>query len=125
MGADTFLCRLDAIGPTRSKGIDRMRDGAPWRLFVVRTEAGAVAYENTCPHQGAPLDWAPDTFLDITRRFIQCSLHGARFRIEDGLCFRGPCLGQRLRPVAVRLSDGEVHLAEAPPLPCRPSLIDR
>ena len=108
----TLLCRLEEIGSTRAKGIDRVRDGQPWRLFVVRHGGGALAYENTCPHQGAPLDWAPDTFLDITRSFIQCSLHGARFRIEDGLCFRGPCLAQRLSRVAIRVTGGEVHLAD-------------
>jgi len=42
---------------------------------------------------------------------FQCSTHGARFRIADGYCVAGPCRGERLSAVAVRVEDGVVRLA--------------
>jgi nitrite reductase/ring-hydroxylating ferredoxin subunit len=43
---------------------------------------------------------------------IVCSAHGARFRIEDGLCTSGPCHGESLEAVPVRLDEeGRVVVA--------------
>jgi nitrite reductase/ring-hydroxylating ferredoxin subunit len=52
----------------------------------------------------------PDRFLDRRREMIVCSAHGARFRIEDGVCVSGPCLGDVLEAVAVTVVDGEIHV---------------
>jgi nitrite reductase/ring-hydroxylating ferredoxin subunit len=54
----------------------------------------------------------PDQFLDIDGGFIQCSVHGALFQIENGFCVRGPCAGQSLQPVALEISDGQVYLGD-------------
>ena len=45
--------------------------------------------------------------------FIQCAIHGALFRVRDGLCLRGPCVNQSLQalPVAVREGRVQVELA--------------
>jgi nitrite reductase/ring-hydroxylating ferredoxin subunit len=69
-----------------------------------------VAYENSCPHLGSPLDWVPDRFLDLERRHILCATHGALFRIADGFCVGGPCAGKSLKPVASRVEAGGIYL---------------
>jgi nitrite reductase/ring-hydroxylating ferredoxin subunit len=103
----TPLCRIDAIPDGAARGF---RVGAPpVRIFVVRRGEALHAYVNRCPHVGTPLDWAPDEFLDRDGRTIVCATHGARFRIEDGLCLAGPCQGDRLEPFPIAVRDGVVH----------------
>ncbi len=63
-------------------------------------------YVNSCPHIGVPLDWAPDRFLSHDRQRIICAMHGAEFRITDGVCTAGPCLGDRLEAVMIEIKDG-------------------
>lgn len=67
--------------------------------FAVKISSRIVAYQNQCPHTGAPLNWQENKFLDIFNSHIQCTLHGAIFQIEDGLCVRGPCLGRSLKRI--------------------------
>jgi nitrite reductase/ring-hydroxylating ferredoxin subunit len=52
----------------------------------------------------------PHRFLDAEGEFVQCGVHGALFRIETGECLRGPCLGETLEALPVRVSNGQVYL---------------
>ncbi len=101
----TVLCALEDIDDPGGKGFV-LGDGR--RIFVIRLGAGVRGYVNECPHQGVPLDWRPDVFLSVDKSVIQCSTHGAQFRIEDGKCLAGPCLGSALRPVPVAVAGGMV-----------------
>jgi len=104
------LCRLDEIVEPGSRGF-RIGSGSETRaVFVVRHGGRVVAYENSCPHLGSPLDWVPDRFLDLEKRHILCATHGALFRIEDGLCVSGPCAGKSLKPVRMRIEAGSLYL---------------
>jgi len=70
--------------------------------FFVRESNGTLhAYENNCPHTGAPLNWTPDQFLTKEGLYIQCSIHGAMFKVQDGECFAGPCSGKFLKKLRV------------------------
>jgi nitrite reductase/ring-hydroxylating ferredoxin subunit len=85
----------------------RFRSGAEEReAFLVRAGGRIHGYRNACPHTGAPLNWLPDRFLTEEGDYIVCALHGALFRIEDGLCVFGPCQGRSLEKVPVRWEDG-------------------
>ena len=75
-------------------------------LIVVRTACGLYGYRNRCPHTGAPMEWEPDQFLDYTGTLIQCGIHGALFRIEDGYCVSGPCARQSLQRIPVTEREG-------------------
>ncbi len=102
-----ILCALDDIGDPGSKGFE-IAGRAPF--FVVRLGGRVFGYGNSCPHYGSTLEWKDDTFLTHDKDLIQCSLHGAQFRIEDGFCVYGPCAGANLEPVAVRVEGGKVVL---------------
>jgi nitrite reductase/ring-hydroxylating ferredoxin subunit len=111
-----LLCRLDEIAEPGSRGF-RIGSGDEARaVLVVRHGGRVVAYENSCPHLGSPLDWVPDRFLDLEKRFILCATHGALFRIVDGHCVAGPCAGKGLRPVPVIVETGGIYLGgDGPP----------
>lgn len=111
------LCALDALADPGSKGFEVAQDASrPLQLFVVRKGEVLAAYRNSCPHTGAPLEWMPDQFLDLDGSFIQCAIHGALFRPEDGYCLRGPCAGRSLERLELELVQGRVQL-HLPPNP--------
>ncbi|MFO1120179.1 MAG: Rieske (2Fe-2S) protein [Rhodospirillales bacterium] len=101
------LCRLADIPDGGSAGFELPgADGdQPLQVMVIRRGGEVFCYVNVCPHWGAPLDITPGQFLDRDRRHILCSTHGALFRIEDGRCIRGPCLGATLATVGCRIDD--------------------
>jgi nitrite reductase/ring-hydroxylating ferredoxin subunit len=104
------VCRLEEIPDGGSRGFTlRLADG-PHEIFLVRSVDRVYAYQNRCPHTGAPLDWVPDRFLSLDGRHIQCATHAALFRIEDGACLAGPCNGQGLASVPVNISGGVVRV---------------
>lgn len=108
------LCRLADLPQGQSKGIVIKPDSHYADILVVRTRAGIFAYRNRCPHTGAPMEWEPDQFLDYTDSLIQCGIHGALFRIEDGYCVSGPCARQSLQRIAVTERDGWLVALESP-----------
>ncbi|HHZ87621.1 MAG TPA: Rieske (2Fe-2S) protein [Chromatiaceae bacterium] len=107
-----FLCRLSDLEATGSKGVALHPVSNVATLFVVRYRDSVVAYRNECPHTGVPMDWQPDRFLDLDGVFVICGVHGARFRIGDGHCVQGPCVGESLSSVPIELVAGKVLLLE-------------
>lgn len=101
------LCPLNELADPATRGFE-LDSGSPQPLsvFVVRKDDVLAAYINRCPHTGAPLEWVPDQFFDLDNSFIQCAIHGALFRPEDGYCLRGPCVGQSLQSVELSVEDG-------------------
>ncbi|MFZ1643394.1 MAG: Rieske (2Fe-2S) protein [Candidatus Contendobacter sp.] len=114
MAEEHILCRLDELPEGRSKGFALDPETRYADLLVVRTRNGVYAYRNRCPHTGAPMEWEPDQFLDYTGSLIQCGIHSALFRIEDGYCVSGPCARQSLQRVAVIERDGWLIALEPP-----------
>lgn len=106
------LCALSELADPGSRGFD-LDCGAQQtlRLFVVRKEGVLAAYRNSCPHTGAPLEWQPDQFLDLDNSYIQCAIHGALFRPEDGYCLRGPCVGASLESLELQIVGDRVQLS--------------
>ena len=107
----TRLCRLADLPDPGSRDFTFGVGPSAFEMFVVRRDAAAFGYRNSCPHTGAPLNWLPGRLLDPMRAIIQCATHGARFRIEDGLCTWGPCRGDSLEAIPVRVQDGVVIMA--------------
>lgn len=105
------LCRHDEIADPGARGFELEGPDGLIDIIVVRQGEAVHGYINSCPHQGTPLETFPDRFLSHDGRQLICSTHGARFRLEDGLCVEGPCKGQRLRPVHVIRDGGAITLS--------------
>ena len=97
--------RISSIPENGSKGLSLKRGEYEIKVMVVRKGEAIFCYYNICPHTGINLDWNPGQFLDITGKLIQCSTHGALFQIEDGYCISGPCAGQKLLPLKVKIEE--------------------
>lgn len=104
------LCSIVDIGDPGAREFQIDADGTRAGIFVVRWGGAIYAYYNRCPHTGVTLNWLPDQFFDYDTQYLQCAMHGARFRPEDGLCVWGPCLGQALQPVALRQEEDVVYV---------------
>jgi len=81
----------------------------PARAFVMRFDGRLVAYVNRCVHVPVEMDWQAGEFLDMDRRWIVCSIHGATYEPADGRCVGGPCGRGRLMPLQVAESQGQVY----------------
>ena len=103
------LCRLEELTDDEAQGFPV--PGAEHDVFVHREGSSVHAFVNSCTHQGTPLDWVLDRFIGPDGEHFLCATHGALFRIEDGVCIAGPCMGDRLRPVPVLVAEGWVVLA--------------
>ena len=108
-GNRRIICHVGDIGEA-GKGLTlkRIVKGDPERtldIFLVPDGDEVHGYINICPHQGMPLDLKPDVFLDIERRYIQCTTHFAKFQKHDGLCIGGPCTGSKLMKLPITIDD--------------------
>jgi nitrite reductase/ring-hydroxylating ferredoxin subunit len=104
------LCRLDELD--LHLGVKRfmwLEADGPRRVFLLRREGEVLGYWNECPHHGVALEDPSGDLLSDDRTLFQCSFHGARFRLDDGLCVTGPCAGRTLRRFAVAVESGEVR----------------
>lgn len=82
--------------------------------FLVRRGGRLYGYINRCPHIGIELNWLPNQFLDLSGELIQCSTHGALFRIEDGHCIHGPCHGDQLEPLDLQVKGEWIAISAQP-----------
>ncbi len=108
-GNRRVICHVSDIGEAgKGLSLSRIVRGDPGRtldLFLVPDGDDVHCYFNICPHQGTPLDLKPDVFLDIERKYIQCTTHLARFQKHDGLCIKGPCTGSKLIKLPITVDD--------------------
>jgi nitrite reductase/ring-hydroxylating ferredoxin subunit len=103
------LCRLDEIHDGGATAVEAMLADGVESVILLRHGEQVQAYLNICPHTARRLDYAPGKFL-LKNDTLICAVHGATFNQADGLCVAGPCRGEHLRAVAVRVEDGEIHL---------------
>ena len=78
--------------------------------FVLNWYGNYYVYLNSCPHTHVNLNWSPEQFFDVEFQYIQCSLHGAIFDPQSGLCLRGPCLGESLISFPTIVQDDMVSI---------------
>ncbi len=104
----SVLCRLSELAPRGSKAF-QFRDGTlRYEIFVQRCDDRVYAYRDQCPHLKLPLDYHRGHFLDREGEHLQCAHHGARFRVQDGLCVDGPCKGRWLIPIRILLRGDDI-----------------
>ncbi len=105
-----LLCESqDLIERGRAVVWDVLEYGRPARAFALRFDGSVCAYLNRCVHVPTEMDWQEGEFLDMDRRWIICSIHGATYEPADGRCVAGPCGKGRLTPIRTDESDGRVY----------------
>ncbi len=99
------------LAPGEASTFEFEREGEMLPCFVLRHEAGLFAYVNRCPHWAVDLDMGDGRFhaQDVDR--IYCKNHGALFRLVDGVCDWGPCLGRTLEPLQVTVEGDDAWLS--------------
>jgi nitrite reductase/ring-hydroxylating ferredoxin subunit len=82
-------------------------------VIVVLSKEGVRAFMNECKHLPTPLNvYGEDPIVDGA---LLCRSHGARYTLEEGMCFSGPCRGKFLDAVHVdRQGDQLSALVEIP-----------
>ena len=110
MKKSAFICEMAQLSDPGSYGFSL--DSGAGRIdgFVVLRDGECFGYRNSCPHTGSPLDWVDHQFLDIEGALIQCAVHDARFLIDTGECVFGPCPGESLDPLLVKIKDDKLYL---------------
>jgi len=77
-------------------------------ILILRSGETVTAFINVCPHQGRPLCLPSGKTLVSEGQFVVCPFHGASFDIKTGACAGGPAGKAGLKPVAVKVADGQV-----------------
>ncbi len=81
-------------------------------IFIVRCADQAWGYLNMCPHMGVEMEFQKDKFMSFDNTHIQCSMHGALFDITTGVCNWGPCCGQSLVKINIKITNNHVYFIE-------------
>ena len=76
--------------------------------LLINDQGNFCAYVNRCRHMATPLDFVRDEFLSDDGRYLRCYTHGALYEFATGLCIEGPCKGESLYRLPVRIDRGEV-----------------
>ena len=97
MSKDHILCDLEDISEGSAKSFLIEIDGSKKEVFIVRKADQVFGYLNWCPHNQVLIDQIPGQFFNHDKTYLQCSKHGALFRIDDGFCVKGPCEGEYLK----------------------------
>lgn len=106
-----FICQKQDIPEYETRSFSIELEQGDLEGFVLKQDGQVRAYLNHCPHLGVPLNWQPDDFMSLEGTHIQCATHGALFNLEDGYCIAGPCAGQSLTALNVKVEDdGKVFL---------------
>lgn len=101
------LCRLEDIPDGGVLGVDPP-DPVGEPLVLARHGNAVQAWLNVCPHAGRRMNYAPGLFL-VKDDKLTCAVHGSTFALrEGGLCVGGPCRGQSLVAVHVKVQNGVV-----------------
>lgn len=98
------LIELPALPPEGLSETEVMHEGERQSLILLREGAALHAWLNICPHAGRRLDYAPGRFLRDREQRLVCAAHGASFELPSGDCVAGPCRGQALTAVTVRVT---------------------
>lgn len=94
------LGKLSTLEPGRARVVEQM-------IIVVLSADGVRAYRNECKHLPAPLN-AGGGDVEVSDALV-CRSHGARFTLEEGLCFSGPCRGKFLDAIPIEVDGDEMY----------------
>jgi nitrite reductase/ring-hydroxylating ferredoxin subunit len=102
------VARADEIAPGQVKKFWLICEKYRIDGLLVNHQGQFHAYVNRCRHMPTPLDFIRDQFLSDDGCFLMCYTHGALYEFATGLCVDGPCKGESLYRLPVRVEGGEV-----------------
>ena len=97
----TRLCGAQDVDEGQGKEIVFGEGKEAFRVVVLFVKSHWFAFHNCCPHFSIPLNYDPDRFHIFDEDLLMCAHHTAIYRIVDGECIDGPCLGARLTVIPV------------------------
>lgn len=103
-----IVARVKELPPGAVKKFWLICDRYRVDAFLVNDQGNFYAYVNRCRHMATPLDFVRDQFLSEDRRHLMCYTHGALYEPATGLCIAGPCKGEALYRLPVRVDGGDV-----------------
>lgn len=109
--AGVRLGPLELIPDGKARNFVLQMKAGRFHGFVVRRGDTVHGYVDRCAHMAISLAQQLDDYLTPDGSLIQCSWHGALYRIEDGLCVGGPCSGARLLCWPIAVQDGTIVTA--------------
>ena len=108
----TLVCGLADIDEDGATGLIAEVGGKQRNIIAIRRGGEVYAYLNWCPHAQGLLDHIEGRFFNGERTLLRCGVHGALFRIEDGYCVDGPCIGDSLTALKIEIRGGELYLID-------------
>jgi nitrite reductase/ring-hydroxylating ferredoxin subunit len=103
-----IVAKVEELPPGRVKKFWLVCDKYRVDAFLVNDQGSFHAYVNRCRHMSTPLDFVRDQFLSEDRQHLMCYTHGALYEPATGLCVAGPCKGEVLYRLPVRVDRGDV-----------------
>ncbi len=108
-----WRCPVASVPPGSTAAFTLDCGGRAVKGFVVNFEGLYAAFVNRCAHVGTPLDLWPNEFFTEDGRALVCSTHGALYEPDTGFCTAGPCAGDRLTALPLRV-EGDTLVVHAP-----------
>ena len=103
-----ILCKLEDIDDGSAKELSYSAGDEIYNIFLQRKGDDVFAYNNACPHTGAPLNMELGQFMEKSGTYLMCHTHGALFQLDDGFCVAGPCNGASLEKFDIMIKSGNV-----------------
>lgn len=102
------IAKVDELAPGSVKKFWLICQKYRLDAFLINDRGSFHAYVNRCRHMPTPLDFVRDEFLSDDGRFLRCYTHGALYEFATGLCVDGPCKGESLYRLPVRVDRDDV-----------------
>ncbi len=104
------IARVEDIAEGATLKFPIPREGRPAEGFLARHQGNLVAYENQCRHLPLHLDFDTGRFFTPDGNHFICQTRWSIYEPLTGLCVRGPCEAESLKPLKIEVIDGVVWL---------------
>jgi nitrite reductase/ring-hydroxylating ferredoxin subunit len=106
------IARVSELPEGQAVKFEFTRKDKPTEGFVARYQDKLIAYENRCRHLPLSLDYGDGKFFSSDGNHFVCQNHNALYEPLTGLCVRGPCEGESLKPLEIEIIQDEVWLKD-------------
>ena len=106
------ICSLEEIPDGGGHIVQLPQEAKYIGFLVLRSGDSCYVYINQCPHFGVQLAASDSQLIYSAHHWVNCNVHYARFRWEDGLCEAGECEGEFLQKVTIKILNGKVIVVQ-------------